>query len=104
MPDRIAGQDPGVRAARWWLRTTDEEAAVDAMTATVLDFTGLPDSLPLAWTAVAMARLRSGNLVEVRISDPGLARDFSAWCRATGNPLLGLTSDDGVLRLIIKKR
>jgi tRNA 2-thiouridine synthesizing protein A len=83
---------------------TTEEVPVDAMTATVLDCTGLPDSLPLAWTAIAMARLGSGDLVEVRISDPGLARDFSAWCRATGNALLGLTSDDGVLRLIIRKR
>ncbi len=79
------------------------EAVVAAPTRTI-DLTGMDDSLPLAWTAVTMATLRPGEVVEVRISDPGLVPDFSAWCRATGNRLLEHASNDGALRLVIRKR
>ncbi len=75
-----------------------------AARARTIDLTGMDDSLPLAWTAVTMAALRPGDVVEVRISDPGLVRDFSAWCRATGNQLLEHTSNDGAMRLVIRKR
>jgi TusA-related sulfurtransferase len=40
----------------------------------------------------------------VRVADPALVADFSAWCRATGNRLLEHTSDNGVLRLVIRRR
>jgi hypothetical protein len=39
------------------------EAVVAAPTRTI-DLTGMDDSLPLAWTAVTMATLRPGEVVE----------------------------------------
>jgi TusA-related sulfurtransferase len=64
----------------------------------------MQDGLPLAWTAVTIATLRPGALVEVLVADPRAVADFSAWCRVTGNRLLEHTTEDGVLRLVIRKR
>jgi tRNA 2-thiouridine synthesizing protein A len=77
---------------------------VELAPARTLDLTGTQDGLPLAWTAVAMSTMRSGEVVEVRVSDSGMVPDFSAWCRATGNRLLEHTMAGGTLRLVIRKR
>jgi tRNA 2-thiouridine synthesizing protein A len=91
----------GVRRTR---RTGTKETAVEVAPMRTLDVTDVDDGLPLAWTAVAMSTMRSGDVVEVRVADPALLPDFSAWCRATGNRLLEHTSDNGVLRLVIRRR
>lgn len=77
---------------------------MELATARALDVTDVDGGLPLAWTAVAMATMRSGDVVEVRVADPALLADFSAWCRATGNRMLEHTLEDGALRLVIRKR
>jgi tRNA 2-thiouridine synthesizing protein A len=77
---------------------------VEVTPARTLDLTGMGGGLQLALTAVAMSTMRSGDVVEVRVADPALVADFSAWCRATGNRLLEHTSDNGVLRLVIRRR
>jgi tRNA 2-thiouridine synthesizing protein A len=77
---------------------------VEVAPARTQDLTGMDDGLPLAWTAVAMATMHPGDLVEVRVSDPALVADFSAWCRATGNRLVAHTDEGGVLHLVIRKR
>jgi tRNA 2-thiouridine synthesizing protein A len=77
---------------------------VEVAPARTLDLTGVDDGLPLAWAAVAMATMHPGDVVEVCVADPALVADFSAWCRATGNRLLEHASEDGLVRLVIRKR
>jgi tRNA 2-thiouridine synthesizing protein A len=71
--------------------------------ATTLDFKGLSCPLPIVKTAVAVKRLRPGELVEVLATDAGSVADFTAWCRATGNQLLDHTADGGTYRFVIRK-
>jgi tRNA 2-thiouridine synthesizing protein A len=69
-----------------------------------LDLRGLTGPLPVARTAVTMAGVESGELVEVLTTDRGAPRDLSAWSRATGNRLVEQTEDGGVYRFVIRKR
>lgn len=77
------------------------------MTATIsrtLDLRGRVPALPVAWTAVAMPKLPSGELVEVLTTERDSVRDFPVWCRATGNELVEQTEHGGVYRFLIRKR
>jgi tRNA 2-thiouridine synthesizing protein A len=69
-----------------------------------LDLRGCGAQLPIARTAVAMAGMRSGDLIEVLTTDRSSLRDVPVWCRATGNRLVERTEDGGVYRFIIRKR
>jgi tRNA 2-thiouridine synthesizing protein A len=72
--------------------------------AVTLDLRGLTVALPVARTAVTMAGLESGQLIEVLTSDPVSTRDLPVWARATGNRLVEQTQGDGWYRFILQKR
>jgi tRNA 2-thiouridine synthesizing protein A len=75
-----------------------------ATVATTLDLRGPTLPLTVARTAVAMTKLRSGELLEVLTCNPNEAQDLSVWVRATRNRLVRQTKDDGVYRFILEKR
>jgi tRNA 2-thiouridine synthesizing protein A len=70
---------------------------------TTLDLKGLSCPLPIVKTAVAIKHLQPGELVEVLATDAGSVADFTAWSKATGNPLQEHTSDGGTYRFVIRK-
>jgi peroxiredoxin family protein/TusA-related sulfurtransferase len=45
----------------------------------------------------------AGTTLKVRATDPGFARDAEAWCRLTGNSLIGIEEDKGVFTATIRK-
>ena len=69
-----------------------------------LDLRGMTIPLPVARTAVAMAGLGSGALIEVLTSDPDSVRDLPVWARATGNRLVEQTQGSGWYRFVLQKR
>jgi tRNA 2-thiouridine synthesizing protein A len=75
-----------------------------ATVAVTLDLRRLSVALPVARTAVAMAGLESGQLIEVLTSDPDSVRDLPVWARATGNRLVEQIQGDGWYRIILQKR
>jgi tRNA 2-thiouridine synthesizing protein A len=72
--------------------------------AKTLDCKGLACPLPIVKTAQAMKLLGAGDVIEVLATDPGATKDFAAWAKATGNPLVEATSDGGVLRFVLMKK
>jgi tRNA 2-thiouridine synthesizing protein A len=50
-----------------------------------------------------MKTVPSGALVEILATDPGSVKDFAAWARSTGNPLIEQSQDGDVFRFIIRK-
>jgi tRNA 2-thiouridine synthesizing protein A len=76
--------------------TPEVEARVDAR--------GLSCPMPIVRTAQAIKTVASGALVEVLATDPGSLKDFTAWCRSTGNELIEQTSDAAVYRFVIRKK
>jgi tRNA 2-thiouridine synthesizing protein A len=53
-----------------------------------LDARGLNCPLPILKAKKALAEMKSGQVLRVVATDPGSVRDFMAFARQTGNPLL----------------
>jgi tRNA 2-thiouridine synthesizing protein A len=70
----------------------------------LVDARGLACPMPIVKTAQAMKGLASGQIVEVLATDHGSVRDFQAWSRSTGNPLLEMTEDAGVYRFVLQHK
>lgn len=70
----------------------------------LVDARGLSCPMPIVKTAQAIKTLGSGQVLEVLATDPGSVRDFAAWSRSTGNPLLESSKDADVFRFLINKK
>ena len=53
-----------------------------------VDATGLKCPLPILCAKKALAQLTTGQVLKVITTDPHAVRDFQAFARQTGNPLL----------------
>ncbi len=60
----------------------------DAMVDREVDARGLNCPLPILRAKKALAELQSGQILKVVCTDSGSVRDFQAFCKQTGNPLL----------------
>jgi tRNA 2-thiouridine synthesizing protein A len=74
--------------------------AIDAK----VDARGLSCPMPIVRTAQAIKTIASGALVEVLATDPGSLKDFTAWCRSTGNELVEQSADGAVYRFVIRRK
>ena len=54
-----------------------------------IDTRGLNCPLPILRAKKALADMATGEVLKVVSTDPGSNRDFQAFCRQTGNDLLG---------------
>jgi tRNA 2-thiouridine synthesizing protein A len=68
-----------------------------------VDAKGLTCPMPILKTAQAMKELVSGDIVEVLATDAGSVKDFAAWSRTTGNPLIESSTDGAVFRFVLRK-
>jgi tRNA 2-thiouridine synthesizing protein A len=59
-----------------------------------LDARGLNCPLPILKAKKALADMKSGEVLRVVATDPGSVRDFMAFARQTGNPLLDHSAAD----------
>jgi len=69
-----------------------------------VDARGLNCPMPIVKTAQAVKALTSGQTLEVLATDPGSVKDFAAWSKTTGNPIIEQTSDAGVFRFVLQKK
>jgi tRNA 2-thiouridine synthesizing protein A len=69
-----------------------------------VDAKGLSCPMPIVKTAQAIKPLASGAILEVLATDPGSIKDFEAWSKSTGNPLVESSADGGVFRFLISKK
>jgi tRNA 2-thiouridine synthesizing protein A len=73
------------------------------MATQTLDAKGLNCPLPILKAKKAIAALKAGDTLEVIATDPGAVKDFEAFSRATGHPLLESKDEGGTFRFLIKK-
>ncbi|MDA8201196.1 MAG: sulfurtransferase TusA family protein [Chloroflexi bacterium] len=69
-----------------------------------VDAKGLSCPMPIVKTAQAIKGLSSGQLLEVLATDAGSVKDFEAWAKSTGNPLVGSSAEGGVYRFVLQKK
>jgi tRNA 2-thiouridine synthesizing protein A len=72
--------------------------------AQTVDAKGLSCPMPIVRTAQAMKAVSSGQLIEVLATDPGSLKDFDAWSKSTGNPMVESSTEGGVYRFILRKK
>jgi tRNA 2-thiouridine synthesizing protein A len=73
------------------------------MATQTLDTKGLNCPMPIVKAKKAMKGLSTGETLEVLATDPGAVRDFEAFARATGNPLLDSKEEDGIFIFVLEK-
>jgi tRNA 2-thiouridine synthesizing protein A len=69
----------------------------------VLDAKGLNCPLPILRAKKALKDVPVGGTLQVLATDPGAVKDFEAFCRTTGNELLGWKEDNKVFSFEIKR-
>ena len=69
-----------------------------------LDARGLNCPLPILRTKKALTDMASGQVLKVLATDPGAVKDFAAFSKQTGNPLLSSESAEKEFIFFMKKR
>ena len=69
-----------------------------------LDTRGLNCPLPILRTKKALTDMLSGQVLKVVSTDPGSVKDFAAFAKQTGNPLLSSETADKDFIFFMKKR
>ncbi|MCG7872779.1 MAG: sulfurtransferase TusA family protein [Candidatus Thiodiazotropha lotti] len=61
-----------------------------------LDTRGLSCPLPILKTKKAISALASGEVLEIKATDPGSVKDLDSFCQQTGNQMIASESiEDG---------
>jgi tRNA 2-thiouridine synthesizing protein A len=68
-----------------------------------LDCVGLYCPIPIAETAKKLKDLAVGQILEILADDDGIKEDIPAWCRTTGNELLGIEEEAGQYKAYVRK-
>jgi tRNA 2-thiouridine synthesizing protein A len=69
-----------------------------------LDARGLNCPLPILRTKKALTDMASGQVLKVLATDPGAVKDFAAFSKQTGNPLLASEKADAEFIFFMKKK
>jgi len=69
-----------------------------------LDVSGLKCPMPILRTKKALADMASGEVLEIRATDPATREDFAAFARQTGHVLLQLIEADAHLVFYLKRK
>ncbi|MCX7171363.1 MAG: sulfurtransferase TusA family protein [Proteobacteria bacterium] len=73
-------------------------------TATVtLDTSGKCCPMPMVETNKAMKDLALGDVLQIIATDVGTRKDIPSWCERTGQTLLSMTEEHGVINYHIRK-
>ncbi len=69
-----------------------------------LDVKGLNCPLPILRAKKALSNMESGQVLRIVATDPGAVKDFAAFCKQTGNPLLSSSETPDDFTFVISKR
>ena len=84
----------------------EKERALDVNNTIInkeVDACGLCCPGPLMTVKNNMDELKGGEVLKVRASDPGFFEDIKAWARKTGNKLLNLEKENGIITATVEK-
>ena len=69
-----------------------------------VDTCGLNCPLPILKAKKALTDMLSGQVLQVRATDPGSVRDFEAFARQTGNELVSSTTEGDQFIFNLRRR
>ena len=69
----------------------------------VLDCRGLACPVPVIKTSQAIKEIEMGQILQLLATDPGVEPDMHAWTERTGHELVGISQDNGVYTVLIRR-
>jgi len=69
----------------------------------ILDTSGKCCPMPMVETNKAMKGLAPGDILEIIATDVGTRKDIPSWCERTGQTLLSMTEEEGILHYHVQK-
>jgi len=69
-----------------------------------LDARGLNCPLPILRAKKALADMESGHVLRILTTDPGSVKDFQAFAKQTGNPLLAHEEREREYEFFLRKK
>jgi NADPH-dependent 2,4-dienoyl-CoA reductase/sulfur reductase-like enzyme/peroxiredoxin family protein/TusA-related sulfurtransferase/rhodanese-related sulfurtransferase len=70
---------------------------------TALNACGLQCPGPIVKVKENIDKLVNGEVLEVKASDIGFMKDIPAWCTSTGNTLINVKNEKGIMKALIQK-
>lgn len=83
---------------------TAHDAAAPETVDREVDARGLNCPLPILRTKKALNGMTSGQTIRVLTTEPGSVRDFRAFCRQSGNELVGEGERGGAFWFVLRRR
>ncbi len=74
----------------------------DVQQTITVDARGVACPGPLTSLIKAYRKAKNGDIIEVLATDAGFKADVEAWVKRTGNELLSITEEGGVIKALIK--
>ena len=68
-----------------------------------VDACGLQCPGPILKLKTEMGKLQPGERLQQKASDPGFMKDVQSWCNITGNKLVSLNTNEGIITAVIEK-
>lgn len=81
----------------------DEEKDIDMMKTIELNACGLQCPGPILKTREKMEEMNKGEVLIIKASDPGFKKDIRAWGEKTGNQVLDVKNNEGVIEARVVK-
>jgi TusA-related sulfurtransferase len=69
-----------------------------------LNYKGLPCPMPIVKMSQDIKTASIGDVLEVHTTDPGSIADFPAWAKTTGNAVVDIKQEPGLIRLFVKRQ
>lgn len=70
----------------------------------IMDYKGLPCPMPIVKVSQDIQKVAIGDVLEVHTSDPGSIADFPAWAKTTGQAVLEIKQETGLIRIFVKRQ
>ncbi|HEY5467025.1 MAG TPA: sulfurtransferase TusA family protein [Clostridia bacterium] len=70
----------------------------------ILDCKGLPCPMPIVKISQEIPKIAIGDVLEVHTTDPGSIADFPAWAKTTGQAVLEIKQEPGLIRVFVKRQ
>ena len=84
-------------------KATDPTSIQNQIKTIEVDACGLQCPGPILKLKTEMSKLQKGERLQQKASDPGFMKDVQSWCNMTGNKLVSLDSEEGIITAVIEK-
>ncbi len=101
--DIYEGDLVGIDDHIYQARSKDQPVLQQDLPGLHLDTCGLQCPGPILKLKNSAATLQPGQVIEVKATDPAFASDVQSWARMTGNTLLDIQQENGVVTARLKK-